>query len=202
MKLLLFVPVALVLVYLFLFTHVHLSSNSVIVPTPTLSPTTIPTVSPVQKTSSYTPQVNTQTMASEPDLDNAVNIYRHAHAQSSLTVNPKLCQEAQKRIQDLALLNGDRQPGNLILNHDGIQADLDSGRLQQLVGLHRYGENVASSFCRRPSDNVSVNISTGTQLVEWCFDSSPSHKENLLQPYWTDVCSVGVYPFYVEEFAY
>lgn len=137
----------------------------------------------------------------EGELINAVNFYRQAHGLSSLNRNESLCQETRKRVQDMVSLNSGREVGRLILNHDGMAADVQSGTLNKLTGMTYFGENIASAACKRPSDGQVVHITTGTQLVEWCFDASTSHRENLLNPTWSEVCSSGQFPFYVQTFA-
>jgi uncharacterized protein YkwD len=137
----------------------------------------------------------------EGELINAINIYRQAHGLSSLNTNESLCQETRKRVQDMVNLNIGRSPGNFILNHDGMIIDNQNGTTNKLTGKTYFGENIAAAFCKRRSDDQVVYVETGTQLVEWCFDSSPSHKENLLRVDWTDVCSSGQFPFYVQTFA-
>lgn len=136
---------------------------------------------------------NTPITIPEGELYTAINTYRLAHGLNALTLNNQLCVETRKRVQDI-LSSG-------VLSHDGMEQDIRNGVLRNLVGKASYGENLASAYCKRPSDGVNVDVSTSTQLVEWCFDSSEGHKANLLNPTWTDVCSSGQFPYYVETFA-
>jgi uncharacterized protein YkwD len=169
---------------------------------PTLTPTLTPTPIQQQITPIAYPirQVVGATIP-ESELIAAINIYRQDRGLSTLNTNESLCQETRKRVQDMVNLNAGKSPDQITLNHDGMQADLDNGVLARLVGKSRYGENIAYAGCKRPADGVTVDVTTGVQLVEWCFDSSPLHKETLLEPYWTDVCSSGQFPYYVETFA-
>lgn len=172
-------------------------------PTPTSTPTPEPYI-PKQiqtNTQSQNSAHNSTVTISEGELIAAINIYRQAHGLSSLNTNESLCQETRKRVQDMVTLNAGKQGSDIVLNHDGMAQDVTSGVLANHVGKRSYGENIASAYCKRPSDGTVVDITTGVQLVEWCFDSSPAHKENLLDPSWTDVCSSGQFPFYVQTFA-
>ncbi len=154
---------------------------------PTPVPTRIPSPTPTPRT------------IPESELIEAINIFRRANGRSQLTRNDGLCTESQKRVQDLLQLA--RQNGKITLNHDGFEQDVKSGRATELTGKYSFGENIAAAQCLRPSDQVAVNVTTGVQLVEWCFASSSGHRDDLLNPEWTDVCSVGQYPIYVENFA-
>ena len=167
--------------------------------TPTIEPKPIST--PIPTANTYVPPPANRAIPEE-ELIVAINIYRQAHGVSALSTSQALCQETRKRVQDMVTLNIGKVPGNMILNHDGMAQDVQNGVLDHSVGKKHYGENIASAYCKRPFDGAVVDVTTGTQLVEWCFDSSPGHKENLLNPQWTDVCSSGQFPFYVETFAY
>lgn len=168
------------------------------------SPTPTSTITFPAKKQDSLPKDNQEAPAtiSSSELNQAINIYRKSHGLNPLTVNQELCTYAQKRANDMFALNKGRNFGNMILNHDVIASDVQSGAIRNYIhGKSRYGENIAAALCQRPSDNQTVKITTGVQLVEWCFDSSPLHKEELLYPSYTDVCSVGKFPFYVEIFA-
>lgn len=135
----------------------------------------------------------------ESELIQAINTFRQAHRLSTLSTNEGLCTEARKRVQDLIELM--KQNGEVVLNHDGFRQDVESGRVTELSGKEEFGENIASAICLRPSDETVVNVQTGIQLVEWCFSSSQSHRETLLRAEWTDTCSSGQFPIYVQLFA-
>lgn len=154
---------------------------------PTLAPTTPPTPTPPPRT------------IPEDELISAINEFRKAQGKGALSRNEGLCTEARKRTEDLLLLFD--QNDRIVLNHDGFKADVESGRLTELTGKYAFGENVASAYCKRTNDSVNVSVSNGTQLVEWCFESSTGHRENMLNPDWTDVCSSGQFPIYVQIFS-
>lgn len=171
-------------------TSARTSSNQ---PTGSLDfPTSIPTPRPP------TPTPIPRTIP-EDELIEAINIFRKANGRSQLARHDGLCTESRKRVQDLLTLA--EQNHKIILNHDGFEQDVKSGHLTELTGKYSFGENIAAAHCLRPSDQVAVNVTTGVQLVEWCFASSTGHRDDLLNPEWTDVCSSGQYPIYVENFA-
>lgn len=177
---------------------------SIITPSSTEYPTPIPEEPIIIPTSP--PKVAVENIPAprtipEDELIEAINLYRKARGLNSLNKNESLCQETRKRVQDMVTLNIGRNFGNMILNHDGMAADTQAGILNKLTGKTYFGENIAPALCNRVTDNVTVRVTTGVQLVEWCFDASPTHKENLLRPDWTDVCSSGQFPFYVQTFA-
>ena len=152
----------------------------------------------VPTTTSISPVVNRT--ISEEELVSAINTYRIAHGLNSLVLNNSLCVETRKRVKDVSLENKNKYAADYILSHNGMVQDIQQGVLYNLVGKSRYGENIASAYCRKPSDNQELNISNAAELMD-CFDSSREHKENLLRPDWTDVCSSGEFPFYVQMFA-
>lgn len=183
------------------FTSIYPSPTPSIIVTTTPVPkaTVIPTQKPIA-TQSQVKQATNRTIP-EGELIVAINAYRQGHGLSSLNTNQALCQETRKRVQDMVSINAGKQPSAYILSHDGMGTDIANGVLAKTVGLHSYGENIASAYCKRTSDGVNVDITTATQLVEWCFDSSSGHRDTLLKPDWTDVCSSGQFPFYVQTFA-
>lgn len=137
---------------------------------------------------------------SESDLISAVNNYRQSQGVSRLSVNEGLCREARKRAQDLTNQNTGKWPP-FILGHDPFLKDISDGTLGKLSGgLTFFGENVASSNCKNLIDGSDVFVHTAVQLVEKCFASSIEHKDNMLRSDWTNVCSSGQYPFYVQIF--
>jgi len=145
-------------------------------------------------------------MVPEDEIDTALNIYRAAHGLSKLIVNQELCSYANKRINQLIAINKDFYKTNeythVNMNHDGISADVNSGNIKNYIhGKWDYGENIASARCKNPTDGIVSNITSGTQLIDECWDASPAHKENMVFPNWTDVCTEGKYPLYVQIFA-
>lgn len=135
----------------------------------------------------------------EDQLITAVNNYRQAQGVSKLNINEGLCQEARKRAQDLTNQNIGRWPP-FILEHKPFLKDVNDGTLGKLSGLTMFGENVASSNCKKLTDGGDVFINNATQLVEECFSSSSEHRDNMLRFDWTHICSSGRYPFYVQIF--
>lgn len=162
--------------------HLTPTVTSVVTPTPSQS---------VSKT--YQPTASLPITISEQELVSAINVYRQVHGLSALSYNPSLCVETRKRVQDIVSSGS--------LSHLGMEEDIKNGILRNLVGKSSYGENLASAYCKRTSDGINVDVKTGTQLVEWCFDSSAGHRANLLNPTWTDICSSGQFPYYVQTFA-
>lgn len=128
-----------------------------------------------------------------------MNNYRLSQAVSRLSVNEGLCQEARKRAQDLTNQNIGKWPP-FILGHEPFLKDVNDGILGKLSSLTFFGENVASSNCKKLTDEGDVYVHNATQLVEECFAFSAGHKDTMLKPDWTHVCSSGRYPFYVQIF--
>ncbi len=169
-------------------------------PTATPIPTKLPIIKPSSASESTQRSVDWQSLTiSEDELIAAVNNYRQSQGTSRLSVSEGLCQEARKRAQDLTNQNIGRWPP-FILGHEPFLKDINDGTLGKLSGFTFFGENVASSNCKKLTDGSDVNVNDAVQLVEECFASSVDHKDNLLKADWTHVCSSGRYPFYVQIF--
>jgi len=141
------------------------------------------------------------------DLNLAMNKYRTSHGVSEVSINQELCDYGLKRAQDMRDMNAGKVLNEngwdkLEINHDRIDKDVKSGAITNYIhGKSEYGENIATAICKlSDASNDSIKIMTATDLTR-CFDSSPKHKEVLLDSIWTDGCSVGRFPFYVEIFA-
>lgn len=168
-------------------------------PIPTNIPTKVPTIKPSPTVKPTYEPVDWQSLTiSEDELITGINRYRKSQGVSDLAVNEGLCKEARKRAQDLTNQNMGRWP--FTLGHEPFLQDVEDGTLGKLSGLTFFGENVASSNCKKLTDGSDVFVHDVTQLVEECFASSAGHKENLLKPDWTNICSSGRYPFYVQIF--
>lgn len=176
-------------------------------PKPTFSPPTInptltetPAVKPSSISVSTYRSSDWQSLTiSEDELIAAVNSYRQSQGLAELSVNEGLCQEARKRAQDLTNQNVGRWPP-FVLGHEPFLKDVNDGTLSKLSGFTFFGENVASSNCKKLTDGGDIFVHNATQLVEECLASSSEHKENILRSDWTHVCSSGRYPFYVQIF--
>lgn len=170
-----------------------------IFPTTTPIPTKFPTIKPSSTPEPTHRSVDWQSLTiPEDELIAAVNNYRQSQGVSRLNVNEGLCQEAKKRAQDLTDQNIGRWP--FLLGHEPFLQDVKDGILGKLSGLTFFGENVASSNCKKLTDGGDVFVHNATQLVEECFASSSEHRDNMLRSDWTHVCSSGRYPFYVQIF--
>lgn len=116
----------------------------------------------------------------------AINQYRADHQVHQLIVDNNLCKYAEKRVEDLIKYGG-------LDNHQGFKADFeDTNNLP--VGIKDYsggaiGENLASQYCINGTTGDSFVASTGTSLIEWCFDSSvKGHREAQLNNRYNAVC--------------
>lgn len=116
----------------------------------------------------------------------ALNSYRAQHQIPQLVEDKNLCLYAEKRATDLATYGS-------LDGHAGFKADFAD--LTSLpIGIRNYsggsiGENLASQFCLNSTTKVPFTASTGTSLIEWCFDSSTSgHREAQLNPKYTAAC--------------
>lgn len=104
-------------------------------------------------------------MATAAELNVALNNYRQGLGLPKLTINDQLCQISAKRAKEVA--------SNF--SHSGFEEAVKSSGL----GKSSYGENIASG----PMSAV--------RFVEWSWDKSPGHRENMRRD-WTDGCG-GVY---------
>jgi len=138
----------------------------------------------------------------QEELITAVNNYRSAHGVKTLKINQELCKYAELIIQDMFKLHeGKNHSDQITMNHDRIDSDVRSGRIYNYIhGKREFGENIAVAKCRW-SETESREVKTASDVTDYCFENSPKHKEVLLDPIWTDVCSIGILPFYIEIFA-
>jgi len=107
-------------------------------------------------------------MSGVGDLNNAQNNYRVSNGLNNLTINNELCAVAAERAVEVA--------SNF--SHDGFESAIDRHNLQ----FNSIGENIASGPL------------TATQLVQWSWDKSPGHRENMLGD-WSDGCG-GIHDIY------
>lgn len=204
--LLVIVLVVLLFAHTFLVNSKPKENTFEIFPSPTTCPTVspfpteFPTNNPLPTLKPTIKPVDWQSITiSESELIAAINHYRQSQGKSVLNLNEGLCQEARKRALDLTNQNTGRWPP-FILGHEPFLKDVNDGTVGKLSGLTFFGENVASSNCKKMTDGSDVFVHNATQLVEECFASSASHKETMLKSDWTNVCSSGRYPFYVQIF--
>lgn len=85
-------------------------------------------------------------------------------------------------------LSSDQEPLDA---HAGFKRDADSGALFEQTGFSAVAENLA----------YLPDSMTATQIIEWGWDTSTSHREAQLSNEWTHGCVVGTRPFYVGLFA-
>ena len=103
-----------------------------------------------------------ENMASVSDLNSEQNTYRVAHGKNALNINSSICSIASKRAEEVAKN----------FSHDGFESAVNNSGL----GFHSYGENIASG----PLSAV--------HFIEWSWDRSPGHRENMLGD-WSDGCA-------------
>lgn len=163
-----------------------------------LSPTPSPTVflrpSPASS-KQLSPRRISPTIAPEVlemDLWNALLSYRASHQRTSLARDESLCSYARDRvkghIERLKTLSSDQEP---LDTHAGFKRDADSGALFERTGFPAVAENLA----------YLPDFRTATEIIEWGWDTSTSHREAQLSNEWTHGCVVGTRPFYVAIFA-
>jgi len=110
---------------------------------------------------------NSQTgsqMGTASELNVALNNYRVAHGLNALTIDNTLCSIAAERAVEISQN----------FSHDGFKAAVERHNLQKSAG-----ENIASGPL------------TAVQFVEWSWDKSPGHRQNMLSD-WTEGCG-GVF---------
>lgn len=113
---------------------------------------------------------NTQSgkMTTVDELNAAQNSYRQKHGLSVLNINSELCKIAANRAVEVSKN----------FSHSGFESAVKGSGL----GKNSYGENIASGPL------------SGVQFVEWSWDKSPGHRENMLSD-WTEGCG-GVFDKY------
>ena len=174
----LFILITTLLLFLVFLLFPRNNPNKVVIPDPTIN--TIPKTIP------------------ESELNKAINTYREEHGETSLKVNEGLCTYARKRVKDMFILNGGEEGPRV--DHQEFNKDVESKAILKYADFSVFGENIAYAKCINSQTNETKIVETGEELVGWCFDSSEEHKENLLDV-WTDMCSSGQFPYYVQIFA-
>ncbi len=128
---------------------------------------------------------------SEANLYSALQDYRAANGRTHLVFEENLCVYARKRVEEhlrrLETLVPDDKPLDA---HAGFQRDADSGELFKITDMKAVAENLA----------YLPAYTTATQIIEWGWDSSTSHRDAQLSNNWTHACLSGKYPFYVGIF--
>ena len=104
-------------------------------------------------------------MTTVEELNSAQNQYRRDHGLNALNINGDLCKVAEDRAREIAVN----------FSHDGFEVAIERNN----IGKNAIGENIASGPL------------TGSHFVEWSWDKSPGHRENMLRD-WSDGCG-GVY---------
>ena len=149
-------------------------------PQPTVQSTPVQTPPP-QKKKIVFPEISNQSVLE------ALNQYRATHKIHSLQEHPKLCEYAEKRVQDLVQYGG-------LDGHEGFRKDFaDPEKIPQSIKDYpggAIGENLAYQNCRNMQTNQDFLAETATALIEWCFDSSTKgHREAQLNPKFNNVCA-------------
>ena len=130
---------------------------------------------------------------SEDELYSALQDYRTANGRTHLVFEENLCVYARKRVDEhlnrLETLGPDDKPLDA---HAGFQRDADSGELFKVTDMKAVAENLA----------YLPAYTTATQIVEWGWDTSTTHRNAQLSNDWTHVCLSGKYPFYVGIFGH
>ena len=106
-----------------------------------------------------------EAMTSVEELNRAQNQYRRDHGINTLSINNDLCEVAIQRAREIAAN----------FSHDGFEAAIEGNNIDKRT----VGENIASGPL------------SGAHFVEWSWDKSPGHRENMLRD-WSDGCG-GVY---------
>jgi hypothetical protein len=129
---------------------------------------------------------------SEAELYQALADYRSSHGRTHLVLEEPLCVYARKRVDEhlkrLETLGPDEKP---LDSHAGFQADAASGEVFKITNMAAVAENLA----------FLPSLAAATQIIEWGWDTSTSHRDAQLSNDWTHVCLSGKYPFYVGIFA-
>jgi len=104
-------------------------------------------------------------MTTVEELNAAQNDYRRDQNINTLSINVELCTVASERAKEISLN----------FSHDGFEAAIDRHNISKSA----VGENIASGPL------------LGIHFVQWAWDRSPGHRENMLRD-WTEGCG-GVY---------
>lgn len=122
---------------------------------------------------------------SDAEVEAALNTYRAAHGHEPLTQAPELCAYAEKRAADLQAVGG-------LDGHAGFEADFAGDTFPPQLASYpgtQIGENLAFQYCRNMSTGESFVAINGTELIEWCFDSSTKgHREAQLSTVYKHAC--------------
>ncbi len=122
----------------------------------------------------------------DEEVVTALNSYRGVHQIGALNIDQNLCTYAEKRANDLAAHGG-------LDNHEGFRKDFENPEnppdsIKAYSG-GKIGENLAHQFCKNMTTGDSFVADSGTQLIEWCFDSSTKgHREAQLSRDFKNVC--------------
>jgi uncharacterized protein YkwD len=132
---------------------------------------------------------------SDSSILEALNVYRATHKVHGLLEHPKLCEYAEKRVQDLVAYGG-------LDNHEGFKRDFaDQNNLPQAIRDYpggAIGENLAYQNCRNMQTGQGFMAETATALIEWCFDSSTKgHREAQLNSRYNNVCARHAQGYFV-----
>jgi hypothetical protein len=125
----------------------------------------------------------------EDELWQALMEYRTDHKKKQIDRADKLCQYARRRAQELS----DRlqtNPEDPLDAHEGFKRDAESGYVFDVTGFTSIGENLA----------YTPGFTTGTQIIEWGWDTSSGHRSLQLSDDITHGCLTGIHPVYVGIF--
>jgi uncharacterized protein YkwD len=115
--------------------------------------------------------VPAEPMSTVDELNAAVNQYRSTHNLNLLFLDPQICELAAKRAPEL----------EADFSHDGFSSHVENGDYDY-TGFSVIGEN------------IWMGSMSGVHIVEYGWDRSPGHRENL-QGEWSRGCA-GIYKTY------
>lgn len=119
--------------------------------------------------------------------------YRSAHQRNDLVLEEPLCRYARSRVEELKNRLTQISPDDSALDgHSGFHRDAQSGMLFKDTGFPAVSENLA----------YLPNAANATQVIEWGWDTSTSHRDAQLSNEWSHGCVVGPGPFFVALFAH
>lgn len=177
------------------FEIMYVTPTPEVSPKRSLSPTrpiaTVPLTSPSKPTPIVITATPVPSYVTEGDLWAALTSYRNTHNKPTINKSDVLCQYARTRAQELTdRLKSD--PENPLDAHAGFIRDADSGYIFDLTGYSYVGENLA----------YLPTVTSATQVIEWGWDSSATHRSLQLSADITNGCIAVIHPIYVGIYSY
>lgn len=123
----------------------------------------------------------------------ALLAYRQSHQRQQLVLEEPLCLYARGRVAELTQRLKTIPEGETALDgHAGFHRDAENGSVFTRTGFPAVSENLA----------YLPQVKTATQVIEWGWDTSTSHRDAQLSNEWSHGCVVGPGPFFVALFAH